>query len=257
MQLQQTQANVSVYETKGQNNKVNIPIIPTITTSQAPGLNENITSKSAKTPLNFSLQNVNTPSFVPQVVNQSATRAEPGQYNTQLWPIQEENADIQKLQVELLWRMTVSVPKPPVFNGNILEYLKWQNAFNTLIEDQVVSPNYKLYYLGEYTRNCAKIYHWPTRAADRGCLQESEKTLKEHFRDPFRIYEAYRDRLRNWLPCASITELLEFSGFLVMMQETMKSVKYLKELKSYSTIREFVPRLPTYYSNKWRGNAKE
>lgn len=102
MQLQQTQANVSVYETKGQNNKVNIPIIPTITTSQAPGLNENITSKSAKTPLNFSLQNVNTPSFVPQVANQSATRAEPGQYNTQLWPIQEENADIQKLQVELL-----------------------------------------------------------------------------------------------------------------------------------------------------------
>ena len=37
----------------------------------------------------------------------------------------------------------------------------------------------------------------------------------------------------------------------------MKSVKYLKELESYSTIRELAARLPTYYSNKWRESAKK
>lgn len=42
-----------------------------------------------------------------------------------------------------------------------------------------------------------------------------------------------------------------------MTQETMKSVKYLKELESYSTIRELAARLPTHYSNKWRENAKK
>ena len=47
--------------------------------------------------------------------------------------------------------MTVPVPKPPVFEGNTLEYLKWENAFDALIEDQLVQPNYKLYYLGEWT----------------------------------------------------------------------------------------------------------
>ena len=52
-------------------------------------------------------------------------------------------------------------------------------------------------------------------------------------------------------------ELQEFSDFLVMTQETMKSVKYLKELESYSTIRELTARLPTHYSNKWRENAKK
>jgi len=52
--------------------------------------------------------------------------------------------------------MTVPVPKPPVFEGNILEYPKWENAFDTLIEDQVVKPNYKLYYLGEYTCGAAQ-----------------------------------------------------------------------------------------------------
>ena len=52
--------------------------------------------------------------------------------------------------------MTVPVPKPPVFEGNILEYPKWENAFDTLIEDQVVKPNYKLYYLGEYMCGAAQ-----------------------------------------------------------------------------------------------------
>ena len=37
----------------------------------------------------------------------------------------------------------------------------------------------------------------------------------------------------------------------------MKSVKYLKELESYSTIRELAARLPTFYGNKWRESAKK
>ena len=85
--------------------------------------------------------------------------------------------------------------------------------------------------------------------------KRARKTLKERFGDPFRIYEAYRDKLRNWSPCVASAELQEFSDFLVMTQETMKSVKYLKELESYSTIRELAARLPTYYSNKWRESA--
>jgi len=45
------------------------------------------------------------------------TRTEsPEQFNSQLWRIQEENAEIQKTQVELLRRMTAPVPKPPVFD---------------------------------------------------------------------------------------------------------------------------------------------
>ena len=37
----------------------------------------------------------------------------------------------------------------------------------------------------------------------------------------------------------------------------MKSVKYLKELESYTTIRELAARLPTFYGNKWRESAKK
>ena len=256
---QQIQANSSVDEIKGQDDKVNAPVGLTTTPSKAPGANERIASTSTRTLLNFpSRLDVNTPAFVPQDIDQSAMRTESEQYNSQLWRIQEENAEIQKTQVELLRRMTVPVPKPPVFEGNILEYPKWENAFDALIEDQVVQPNYKLYYLGEYTCEAAqKTISGLLGLRTEDAYKRARKTLKERFGDPFRIYEAYRDKLKNWSPCITSAELQEFSDFLVMTQETMKSVKYLKELESYSTIRELAARLPTYYSNKWRASAKK
>ena len=221
--------------------------------------NAQISSTTTRSSLKFPLRlDVNTPAFVPRDVVQSAATTESSEQYTQLWRIQEENAKIQKTQVELLRRMTVPVPKPPVFEGNILEYPKWENAFDALIEDQVVLPNYKLYYLGEYTSGAAqKTISGLLGLRTEDAYKRARKILKERFGDPFRIYEAYRDKLRNWPPCVTSAELQEFSDFLVMTQETMKSVKYLKELESYSTIRELAARLPTHYSNKWRENAKK
>ena len=229
------------------------------TPKQSPDANENIANTNAGTSPHFpSRLDVNTP-LTQRDINQSARSAESEHhFSSQIWRIQEENAEIQKTQVELLRRMTVPVPKPPVFDGNILEYPKWENAFDALIEDQVVRPNYKLYYLGEYKCGAAQktisgLLGWRTKDA----YKRARKTLKERFGDPFRIYEAYRDKLRNWTPCVTSADLQEFSDFLIMTRETMKSVKYLKELKSYSTIRELAARLPTFYGNKWRESAKK
>ena len=129
---------------------------------------------------------VNTPIFVPRDVVQSAATTESSeQYNSQLWRIQEENAKIQKTQVELLRRMTVPIPKPPVFYGNILEYPKWENAFDALIEDQVVLPNYKLYYLGEYTSGAAqKTISGLLGLRTEDAYKRARKILKERFGDP-------------------------------------------------------------------------
>ena len=233
---------------------------PATTPPQSRDENVQISSTTTRSSLKFPLRlDVNTPAFVPRDVVQSAATTESSeQYNSQLWRIQEEKAKIQKTQVELLRRMTVPVPKPPVFDGNILEYPKWENAFDALIEDQVVLPNYKLYYVGEYTSGAAqKTISGFLGLRTDDAYKRARKVLKERFGDPFRIYEAYRDKLRNWSPCVTSAELQEFSDFLVMTQETMKSIKYLEELESYSTIRELAARLPTHYSNKWRENAKK
>jgi len=80
--------------------------------------------------------------------------------------------------------MTVPVPKPPVFEGNILEYPKWENAFDTLIEDQVVKPNYKLYYLGEYVWSSTKDDKQSVRTADRRRILESYKNAERTFWRP-------------------------------------------------------------------------
>lgn len=246
-------------EIKEKDNEVNDPIVVG-SSKQSPDANEQTPNTNAGTSPHFLPRlDVNTP-FVHRDINQSARSIEPPEnhYNSQIWRIQEENAEIQKTQVELLRRMTVPVPKPPVFDGNILEYPKWENAFDALIEDQVVRPNYKLYYLGEYTCGSAqKTISGLLGLRTEDAYKRARKTLKERFGDPFRIYEAYRDKLRNWKPCITSADLQEFSDFLIITQETMKSVKYLKELESYSTIRELAARLPTFYGNKWRESAKK
>ena len=124
---------IRIQEVKG-----DVPVVPTAMPSQSRDVSTSTT-------------------FVSQELVQLAMKTEtPEQYYSQIWRIQKENAEIEKAQVELLRRMTSPVLKPPVFDRNILEYPKWENTFDALMKDQVVLPNYKLYYLGEYTSGAAQ-----------------------------------------------------------------------------------------------------
>lgn len=71
---------------------------------------------------------VNMP-FVHHDINQSARSTESKHH----FKIQTSKFGVsrKKTQVELLQRMTVPVPKPPVFDRNILEYPKLENAFSS------------------------------------------------------------------------------------------------------------------------------
>ena len=84
----------------------------------------------------------------------------------------------------------------------------------------------------------------------------ARKILDDRFGNSFKIYEAYKEKLKAWPICNTSSDLQEFSDFLVMTQETMKTVRYLREFDSFSTIRELAARRPNYYTNKWRENAK-
>ena len=98
----------------------------------------------------------NTPEFKPQdsklgpTLAQVPLRQSPEipysfQLYTDQWQvqlIQRENAEIQRQQVQLLKRLTLPVPKPPVFEGDILEYPKWESAFDALIGKGTIEPSY-------------------------------------------------------------------------------------------------------------------
>lgn len=180
------------------------------------------------------------------------------QLSPQLQKLQQENTEIQRQQLQLLKKMTLPIPKPPVFNGNILEYPKWSSAFDALIEEDAVKPSHKLYYLGEYTTGKAQaMINGLLGLQTEDAYSRARNILKDRFGDPFKVYEAYRQKLWAWPVCSTATQLQEFSDFLVMTEETMKTVKYLKEFDNFSAIRQLAARLPTYYTNKWRDTAKK
>lgn len=168
------------------------------------------------------------------------------QFSPELQVIQRENSEIQRQQLQLLKKMTLPIPKPPVFSGNILEYPKWSSAFDALIEENAVKPSHKLYYLGEYTAGKARtMISGLLGLQTEDAYRRAKKILKDRFGDPFKVYETYRQKLRAWPVCSTANELQEFSDFLVMTEETTKTVKYLKEFDNFSAIRELAARLPT------------
>ena len=154
--------------------------------------------------------------------------------------------------------MSLPAPKPPVFSGNILEFPKWVSAFDALIEEEAVKPGHKLYYLGEYTSGSAqKMINGLLGLQTEDAYMRARKILQDRFGDPYKIYEAYHERLKSWPICSEGAELQELSDFLVSTQETMKTVKYLREFDTFSAIQELVARLPSHYSNKWSQSAKK
>ena len=64
--------------------------------------------------------------------------------------MQKKSSDMQRKQVQILRRMALPIPKPPIFSDNILDYSMWEIAFGALIDEEAVNPSHKLYYLGEY-----------------------------------------------------------------------------------------------------------
>ena len=202
-----------------------------------------------------------SPSF-PIQLNAQAPAFSPltngAQSSPQVQLLQRENTEIQRQQLQLLKKMTLPIPKPPVFSGNILEYPKWSSAFDALIEEDAVKPSHKLYYLGEYTTGKAQtMINGLLGPQTEDVYKRARNILNDRFGNPFKVYEAYCQKLRAWPVCSTAAELQEFNDFLVMTEETMKTVKYLKEFENYSAIRELAARLPTYYTNKWRDHAKK
>ena len=218
--------------------------------------NSKIPSKTTKNPNQANPLNPNASTFaLPSPPTQPVECPRP---NMSQERIQRDTIEIQRQQVELMKRMTLPMPKPPVFNGDILAYPKWVLAFDALIDSEAVNPAHKLYYLGQYTGGKAqKMINGLLGLQSEDAYNRARTVLQERFGDPFKIYEAYNEKLKVWPVCSKGHELQEFSDFLVTVQETMKTVKYLEDFNTFAAIQELVARLPPYYSKKWLQSAKD
>ena len=172
--------------------------------------------------------------------------------------IQRDTIEIQRQQVELMKRMTWPMPSPPIFHGDILAYPKWVLAFDALIDCEAVNHAHKLYYLGQYNSGkVQKMINGLLGLQSEDAYNPARAIAQERFGDPFQIYEAYNEKLKSWPVCTKGHQLQEFGDFLVTVQETMKTLKYLEDFNTFASIQKLVARLPPHYSKKWLQSAKD
>ena len=64
--------------------------------------------------------------------------------------MQDQLLEIAGLLAENQSHSRLPLPEPGVFNGDLLQYPIWINAFETLIESKAIKPNERLHFLGKY-----------------------------------------------------------------------------------------------------------
>ena len=81
--------------------------------------------------------------------------------------------------------------------------------------------------------------------------------LKERFGHPYRV--AYKGKLNSWpaIREGDGASLQQFSDFLVLCEQAMKTLKYMEDLNSEDTLRKVTSKLPCTVGIRWCCLAKK
>ena len=138
-------------------------------------------------------------------------------------PIKTEDlSSVVKLIAEQQQMRLLPVQRPPVFSGNYFDYATFINAFESLIECRVTDPKQRLYYLNQYTAGDAKESIKGLITLDSTDSNEkARKVLKERFGHPYRVAQAYKEKLNSWpaIRKGDGASLQQFSDFLVIVNK--------------------------------------
>ena len=77
--------------------------------------------------------------------------------------------------------------------------------------------------------------------------------LKERFGNPYRVAQAYKEKLHLWpaIRKGDSASLQQFSDFLVVCEQAMKTLKYTEGLNSEDTLRKVTSKLPSTVRIRW------
>ena len=145
----------------------------------------------------------------------------------------EELSSVVKMIAEQQQMSLLPVQRPPVFSGNYFDYAAFINAFESLIESRVTDPKQRLYYLNQYTAGDAKESIKGLITLDSTDSNEkARKVLKERFGHPYRVAQAYKEKLNSWpaIREGDGASLQQFSDFLVLCEQAMRPLSTWKAL---------------------------
>jgi len=146
------------------------------------------------------------------------------------------------------------VPTPKVFSGDPMEFVGFKRSFKTLIENKGISAEERIYYLQQYVSGDAKN-------AIAGCFygtnesdyQHAWETLEKRFGHPFKIQEAFREKLEKWPKISSRdgVALQKYADFLQTCMDAMPHVKDLKILNDCKENQRMAAKLPDWAITRW------
>ena len=166
----------------------------------------------------------------------------------------DELTSVVKLVAEQQRMSLLPAQQPPVFSGNHFDYASFISAFESLIECRVSDPKQRLYYLSQFTSGDAKESIQGLITLDcPDSYDKARKVLKERFGHPYRVAQAYKDKLNAWPPIreGDGVRLQQFADFLVLCEQAMKTLKYMEGLNSEDTLKRITSKLPSSVGVKW------
>lgn len=151
-------------------------------------------------------------------------------------------------------RNRLPVPTPKVFSGNPMDFVSFKRSFATLIENKGISAEEKIYYLQQYVSGEAK-------ESIAGCFygrsesdyQRAWEILDRRYGHPFKIGEAFRDKLDKWprVGQRDSAALQKYSDFLRSCLDAMPHIESLTVLNDCKENQKMVAKLPDWGINRW------
>ena len=174
-------------------------------------------------------------------------------------PMQGYNANIamhdaMRALVEQVTLSRVPCVEPPVFSGEVTEYVTWRDAFMSLITGKGIPKEERLHHLNKYlsasARTCiASIFMLSSPTA----FDDAMALLDERFGNPFVIGDTYRTKLDDWPKIGGRdgTSLRKFVDFLRQCETAKATVPGLEYLDDCREIRKLQEKLPDWIVNRW------
>ena len=196
--------------------------------------------------------NPKAPSVVPP--NDPAGKSLSREPKSESYHRTDELTSVVKLVAEQQKLSMLPAQQPPVFSGNYFDYAAFISAFESLTECRVSDPKQRLYYLSQFTSGDAKESIQGLINLDHpDSYGKARQVLKERFGHPYRVAQAYKDKLNAWPPIkeGDGARLQQFADFLVLCEQAMKTLKYMEGLNSEDTLRRITSKLPNNMGAKW------
>ena len=139
---------------------------------------------------------------------------------------------------------------PEIFDGSPINYCSFTDAFEALIEYNVLEPKRRLYFLLQYTKGPVQALFkgYQYMPADQG-YNKPIKMLQQTFGQRFQVAKACIDQLSNGstLNVNDKASLLKFSADLTACMNTLIGTNYLYKTNNLDILFKIAKRLPKFW----------